>query len=184
MCHHICVLMHVCDWPGGGSRLSGLPLHALRAAQEVLPHGELHISGDVRRGMAYLHRSLQETNRAHGVLHLLCCHGDRCVLGTGQQERWLEWAVLWAAGQVEGRTGEVGLSPPRHPAQLPGDERKKSQQCQATDYKHTKQQAKSSVWWWAMGARNRGSHNMDEQMVITRVRGDKGHRERERETVC
>lgn len=157
-----------------------MSLHALRAAQEVLPHGELHVGGDVGRCVAYLHRRLQETHGAHGVLHLLCRHGDRRLLGgAGQQGGWrrlllllllLKRAALWSAGRGEGRAREVGLGPPRHPAQLPGDERKKAQQSQAADHKHSEQEAKSSVWWRATGTRDDGSHNMDKQMVTTRVR--------------
>lgn len=148
-----------------------MSLHALRAAQEVLPHGELHVGGDVGGCMAYLHRRLQEAHRAHGVLHLLCRHGDRRLLGAGQQgRRLLERAVLWSAGRGEGQDREMGLGPPRHPAQLPGDERQEAQQSQAADHKHTEQEAKSSVWWRATGTRNDGSHNMDKQMVTTRVR--------------
>lgn len=156
-----------------------MSLHALCAAQEVLPHGELNVGGDVRRSVAYLHRRLQESHRAHGVFHLLCRHGDRQLLGTGQLGRLLERAVLWAAGRGEGWDGEVVLSAPRHPAQLPGDEGKKAQHSQAADHKHTEQEAKSSVWWQTTGSRNRGQHNMDKQMAITRVREDRvGGRER------
>lgn len=141
----VCLCVH--DRPGGGSRLSGLSLHALRASQEVLPHGELHISGDVGGRMAYLHRRLQETHRAHGVFHLLCRHGERRLLGTGQRGGRLQRAELRAAVGGEGRAGEVGFSPPRLEAQLPGDECKEAQQSQAADHKHTEQEAKSSVWW-------------------------------------
>lgn len=153
----------VCDWPGWWCRLGGLSLHALCAAQEVLPHGQLHISRDVRRCVAYLHRSLQEAHRAHRVLHLLCRHGDRWLLGTGQRRgRQLLCVVLWAEGRV--RVAGLGRSP-MCTAQFPGHESEKSQQRQATDHKHTEQEAKSGVWWWAAGTRNRTSHNMEEQMV-------------------
>lgn len=110
----------------------------------MLPHGQLHIGGDVGRRVADLHRRFQEAQRAHGVLHLLCCHGDRQMLGTGRQrERRLQRVALGAEGGA-GTAGFGGL--PSSASTLPGDEGEEAQQSQAADHKQPEQEAKSGVW--------------------------------------
>lgn len=108
----------------------------------MLPHGQLHVGGDVGRRVADLHRRFQEAHGAHGVLHLLCRHGDRRLLGTGRERR-LQRVALGAEGGA-GAAGFGGL--PSCATQLPGDEGKEAQQSQAADHKQSEQEAKSGVW--------------------------------------
>lgn len=110
--------------------------------------------------MADLHRRFQEAQGAHGVLHLLCRHGDRRLLGAGRR---LQRVALGAEGGAGGAAGFGG--PPSCVAQLPGDEGEEAQQSQAADHKQGEQEAKSGVWRPAAGTRNRRRPNTEEQMV-------------------
>lgn len=84
MCFPRCCLDRL---PGGWCRFGGLSLHALRTAQKVLPHGELHLSGDIRRCVAYFNGCLQEAHRCQRIFFLLSRHSDLGRLWT-RQKRW------------------------------------------------------------------------------------------------
>lgn len=105
--------------PGGWCRLGGLSLHTLCSAQKVFPHRELHLSGDVRRCLAYFNGCLQEAHRCQRIFFLLSRHSDLGMMRTRQKRRLLKrGAVVGGEGR---RTWWKRFFPPRNPTELPGD---------------------------------------------------------------